>query len=113
MPSSEFTHRVEDGRKQGYPGIASDGLSVVANDEGYVRYISDRVRAQDDPLVLIIDASYFVSGTVDELVARLAESGVRPQLIILNAATDDPSVTPEARTALASGGARLEGLIGQ
>lgn len=41
LPSASLSRFVSEGRRLGYPGISDDGRSIVANDEGYLRTISD------------------------------------------------------------------------
>lgn len=112
MPTVEYRLRVAEGREQGFPGISADGSSITANDEGYLRHISDQILRKGDPLLLIVDASYFENGTEDELFARLEALTVPPASVIVNDAIDDPEVSPGAREALANARPRILALVG-
>ncbi len=111
LPSRHFKARVEEGREKGFPGIAPDGSSIRANDEGFVRTISDRVGSQGSPLVLVVDASYFRTGTAEELMAALKRAGVRPDAVVINTATDATDVDDAARAALEQAAPELEALV--
>lgn len=111
MPSAAYRVRVDEGRSMGFPGISADGTHIVANDEGYLRFISDRTSPSADSYVLIVDASYFQEGTAVELSARLAELPVPPRAVVTNAAQDDPEVSAGARAALDELRPRLETLV--
>ncbi len=100
VPPAELRRKIDEGRALGYPGIARDGHSILANDEGFVRYIASAPRHQDAPLVVIVDASYFRSGVAAELATRLQQVDVVPTAVVLYRATEDTSVPDAARRAL-------------
>jgi len=100
LPQTTFERRVAEGRAQGLPGIARDGRSVLANDEGYLRYIAAEPRRLDTPLVVVVDASYFRTGTPAELATRLQQLDLVPTAVVLYRATEDTSVPEAARVAL-------------
>lgn len=98
VPSASLQERVREGREQGFPGIAADGGSITANDEGFLRYIDDELKGSlGTPAVLNIDASYFVDGTPDELVSQLGDSIGSFRLITVDRATDATDLPASAR----------------
>ncbi len=111
MPEAEYARRVAEGRAKGFPGISADGTSILANDEGYLRHISDRISREGGPLLLVVDASYFDFATPDELFARLSELSTLPTAVVMNAAKDDPNVSDAARATLEALRPRLEAMV--
>jgi len=108
LPESAYRAKVEAGRAGGFPGIARDGSHIAANDEGYLRYISTRPMKLGSPLVLIVDASYFIQGTSEELLSSMNQLPTLPAAVIIYRATDDPEVTDDVRAALDSAVPQLE-----
>jgi len=107
LPAAVLKERIRVGRAQNYPGIAADGGSVFANDEGYVRYIDDELATPvSQPAVLNIDASYFVQGTPAELSAQLGDS-LRSFKVITVDRAEDATDVPEAARARADEMARI------
>lgn len=97
MPRKTFAARVSLGRKLGLPGIAEDGRSVKADHEGVPRRIAPDLPAIPEPVVLNVDASYFVDGDADELMKALQSARLDYRLITLDRAREDTQVTPAAR----------------
>jgi hypothetical protein len=99
--ATEFAEKVRVGRESGFPGIADDGRSITANDEGYLRFVSAAFPAHAPPAaVLNIDASYFVSGTPQELMSALGDSLDEYALVTVNRAEDATDVPEPARVRL-------------
>ncbi len=100
MPT-DLSDKVSVGREKGFPGIAPDGSSITANDDGYVRLIGDRFpAAPTGPVALNIDASYFVSGTPEGLIELLDASPLTYSFVTLNRSTDATDVPEAARARL-------------
>ncbi len=108
MPPAPFALRVAEGRRAGAGGIAPDGKSVVANNEGYLRRISDRVPSLSERLVLDVDASYFEEETPDALMERLRSADLSYALVFLNRAVDDTTTSHVAQSRLEEFGRLLE-----
>lgn len=99
LPPPVFADRVRDGRDKGFPGIAPDGRSITANDEGYLRLILDRFPEHADAThVLNVDASYFVEGSPEALLAALGDSTRSYGLITVNRSMDATDIPAAART---------------
>jgi len=97
LPATDLQERVRTGREQGFPGIAADGGSIIANDEGYLRTIDDSVGRVPAAAVLNVDASYFVDGTPEELLSQLGTSIGAYRLITINRAVDATGLPASAR----------------
>lgn len=100
LSESELRRKVVEGREMGFPGIADDARSISADDDGFRRYMASEPAALDEPLLLVVDASYFESGTQSELMDDLEGIDVRPRALIVYRALDDTSVPDAARAAL-------------
>jgi len=97
----DLADKVRLGRENGWPGIAADGRSIIAGDEeGSDRVILDRFPPAVPDTVLSIDASYFVTGTPEELAQQLAQSGQSFGLVTLNRSLDATDVPEAARMKL-------------
>ena len=98
MTPADFEEKVRGGRAVGARGIARDGKSVTANDEGYLRFLrSSMPAAPGTPTVLNIDASYFIDGSPESLAAQLSGSLSDYRLVTVNRATDATDVPEAAR----------------
>ena len=98
MTPADFEAKVSGGRAVGARGIAPDGQSVTANDEGYLRYLRASLPPDlGEPVVLNVDASYFVDGTSEGLMAQLGDSLSDYRFITVNRATDATDVPAPAR----------------
>lgn len=98
MTPDDFERKVSGGRAVGARGIATDGRSVTANDEGYLRYLRPEVPPELGAVaVLNIDASYFIDGTPDMLFAQLGSSISDYRLVTINRAVDASDVPEAAR----------------
>lgn len=98
MTPADFEAKVSGGRAVGARGIAPDGQSVTANDEGYLRYLRASLPPKlGEPAVLNIDASYFIDGTPESLVAQLGDSLSDYRFVTVNRATDATDVPAPAR----------------
>lgn len=100
LPAAELSRRVEEGRAAGFPGIARDGRSVRANNDGYLRTIEATAPRLTGPVVLVVEASYFESGEPPELVRELEASDLDIRLVFLDRAVDDATTTETARRKL-------------
>lgn len=101
MNPFDFAEKLRAGRQAGLSGIAPDGRSVTANDNGYLRWLGDRFPAVvANDAVLNIDASYFMNGTPEDLMRQLARSRVPYRLVTLDRATDAAGVSQAARARL-------------
>ena len=74
---------------------------------GFPRSVTGTVPEVREPVLLNIDASYFREGDPEKLVADLANSGVRTDLVTLCLSEDDPETTPEDRRKLLRMASRL------
>lgn len=94
----DLADKVRVGRERGFPGISADGTFITANDEGFIRSVSQRLPDEiGTPAVLHIDASYFVNGTPEQLAAQLGDSLGSYSLVTLDRATDTTAVPEAAR----------------
>lgn len=100
LPESVLASRVADGRVRGLPGISADGRHVAANEEGYVHPIGADVPHVSEPVVLVVDATYFEHGSPEGLKKALDAAGLTYGLVVLDRATDDPTVDARARAGL-------------
>lgn len=100
MPPGDFASKVEEGRRQGYPGIAKDGKSVDACYMGQPRRIAAELPVIDEPVVLNVDASYFLSGDQETLLRLLIDARLDYRLVTADRARDDTSVTDAERLKL-------------
>jgi len=95
---ADLDAKIRDGRKLGYTGIAAGGRSITANDEGYLRSIADVVPVHvGSPAVLNIDASYFINGDPEQLLAQLGDSLSTYRMVTLDRALDATNVPQAAR----------------
>lgn len=97
MAPADFAAKVEEGLSRGLPGIAPDRASIRANNEGFVRHISTALPSLSEPIVLQVEAGYFVNGSLDELLGTLKSSRTPVAAVIGISSADDPTVTDEAR----------------
>ncbi len=100
IPPDRLAQLVEQGRAAGRAGIAADGSSITANNNGEVRCISSAFPRAGGPVVFAIDASYFETGEPRGLATLLRDSGADVRLMVLNRAIDDTSTTQAARIRL-------------
>jgi hypothetical protein len=100
---ASLAEKVRVGRERGYPGIAPDGRSITADDDGYLRQVGDGFPSElTGPAVLNIDASYFVNGTPEGLLGMLEQSKLNYRFVTLNRAVDATDVPDAARLRLDS-----------
>lgn len=111
LPPAVLQQRVLEGRSAGFPGIAADGLSISANDDGYWRFMASSTRDLDEPLLLVIDASYFENGSRAELLEALTAADIRPRALIAYRAEDDTTVPEAARVSLDEALPSLKALV--
>jgi len=98
MTPADFETKVSGGRALGARGIAPDGRSVTANDEGYLRYLRASLPPDlGEAATLNVDASYFVDGTPEGLMAQLGDSLSDYRFVTVNRATDATDVPEAAR----------------
>jgi len=98
MTPADYDEKVSGGRAVGARGIAPDGQSVTANDEGYLRYLRASLPPDlGEPAVLNVDASYFIDGTPEGLVAQLGDSLTDYRFVTVNRAIDATDVPAAAR----------------
>ena len=103
LDPASLAEKVRVGRERGYPGIAPDGRSITADDDGYLRQVGDGFPSElTGPVVLNIDASYFVNGTPEGLLGMLEQSKLHYRFVTLNRAVDATDVPDAARLRLDS-----------
>ncbi len=108
LPPVDLQRRVDEGRRLGYPGIAADGLSIRANADGYLRWISSDIPRLREPVVLLVEASYFdAGGTSEDLVRGITEAELAIALLTLCEERADPNVSDAARDELERFGGSL------
>lgn len=91
--------------------MAEAGISGAeefsVSDSGFPRVLSLRPLAGNEPPLVQIDAAWLERHTPEEVLSLLRKLTVKPDVIILSAAEDDPERTVLARERVA----RLKGLI--
>lgn len=97
MTESDLEQTIQVGRAAGFPGIAADGSSIRANNDGYVRTIRTGFPSTQESVLLIVDASYFESGRPQVLLESIRASGLGFSAVYLYLAIDDASVSDNAR----------------
>lgn len=103
LDPASLAEKVRVGRERGYPGIAPDGRSITADDDGYLRQLGEGFPSElTGPVVLNIDASYFVNGTPEGLLGLLEQSKIPYRFVTLNRAIDATDVPDAARLRLDS-----------
>jgi hypothetical protein len=84
-------------REKGAEAGVADGDEFTVYDSGFPRVISLRPPGGSEPPVVHIDAAWLEQHTPEEVVTLLQQLPVRPDIISISAATDDPERTPLAR----------------
>ncbi len=92
--------------------ITNDVVSVGAHEVtlhhwGSRRAITDAVPSVAEPVVLVVDASYFDLAAPEDLVRQLAAAATAADLVILDLAEDNPQVSARGRDALLAFAARI------
>ncbi len=97
MSAKSFEARVAEGRAQGMPGISEDGQSVVINQDGDLREIHSTLPATTGDVVLLVNASYFIDGTIADLVSSFESTDANVVLVVASLDDDNPDVPAGAR----------------
>jgi hypothetical protein len=82
---------------------------IVLHHWGARRTISDRLPRSAEPVVLVIDASWFELGDAGALRRDLERSGLTADLVAISLAEDDPAVGARSRDELLALAAGLRG----
>jgi len=100
LPEEEFARQRQAALKAKDRRI-TDG-EVYFPREGYPRRFSTaaRLRAPGEPVLLYVGASYFSSGTAEELYRQLGAAGLRSDCVVLCAETENRELGPRVAAEL-------------
>jgi hypothetical protein len=109
VPASTFRDKRAAAREDGTDVVSLDDRDIVLHHWGSRRAITAAVPSLAEPVVLVVDASYFEAGDPDELLRDLSRAGLGADLVLLCLAEDNPDVGPRGREGLAKFATLLEG----
>ncbi|KKL99963.1 hypothetical protein LCGC14_1809180 [marine sediment metagenome] len=107
LPSEDYKQRLA--QVQGVVGIEASERSIVTHHWGSRRALYHEVPVYKEPVLLHVDASYFLAREPEYLVDELVQSGIRTDMVLLNLANDNPVVGDAERERLL----RAYSMIGQ
>jgi len=99
LPPAELDQRLSELTPDGIL-VSRRGREIRTHENGSPRVIGDRFPELDEPVLLVIDASYFSAGTVEFLLDRLTTSALTTDLLVFSRSEDNPDVGEPDRQAL-------------
>lgn len=94
---ADFTARLEAGEEAGVEGAQAGATAIHLNENGETRFVYATLPRIDDDIVLLVNASYFLDGTPEQLRQELRKSGARLGLVVIVTDEGDPTVDDAAR----------------
>lgn len=100
LPADEFAKKKNELAYESDKSRETSDHELMVYESGLVRFLTDRVPAQNEPVLINVDASYVDAVGAGQFLDELRRSGLRYDMITFCLSKDSPDVTDAQRQKL-------------